>query len=141
MSSPKKPSQQSLAKAFESRVDDLERRLKEKLEVGAGFADIEVRARKLIKLFRHFDVDDSGVISYPEFLASMTKLNFVGCTREIEALYNKYDDDASGTIDYTEFALHVFGISEKAKFDERAKNIIERVKSAILERGWAVYME
>jgi Ca2+-binding EF-hand superfamily protein len=78
--------------AFEARVDDLEKRLKEKVEVSAGFADIEVRARKLEKCFKYFDTNDSKLIDYTEFFAAMTKLNFVGCQREIEALFNKYDE-------------------------------------------------
>jgi hypothetical protein len=92
MSSPKKKSSNAANQAFEARTDDLERRLREKMEVGAGFADVEVRARKLVKVFHYFDTDDSGVIEYPEFFAAMTHLNFVGCQREIEGLFNRYDD-------------------------------------------------
>ena len=65
----------------------------------------------------------------------MTKLNFVGCQREIEALFNRYDEDASGTIDYKEFSYGLFGLGEKPALDTNAKNIVDKVKARILERG------
>jgi len=121
--------------AFEARVDDLEKRLQEKCAVNSGFADAEVKSRQLEKSFKYFDTDNSGFIDYTEFFAAMTKLNFVGCQKEIEALFNRYDEDASGTIDYKEFSYGLFGIGEKPRFDSNAKNIVDRVKARILERG------
>lgn len=121
--------------AFEVRVDDLERRLKEKVEVLAGFADAETKKRKLTQQFKYFDTDNSGEIDYPEFFAAMTKLNFVGCQKEMEGLFNRYDDDASGTIGYEEFAAHLFGLTEATLLDGKAKDIVERVKNAIVSQG------
>ena len=120
---------------FEEKVDDLEKRLKEKCDVNSGFADVEVKARQLIKMFKFFDTDNSGVIDYTEFFAAMTKMNFVGCQKEMEALFNRYDEDASGTLDYKEFSYSIFGIGDKPALDTNAKNIVERVKARILERG------
>ncbi len=77
---------------MEKKVDDLEKRLREKFQVLTGFADPAVQARKLEQNFRYFDTDCSGVIDYPEFFAAMTKLNFIGCQREIESLFNRYDE-------------------------------------------------
>jgi len=125
----------SQVQAFEQRVDQLECRLKDKMEVDAGFADVEVRKRKLIAQFKYFDTNNSGEIDYQEFFAAMTKLNFVGCQKEMEGLFNRYDDDASGTIGYAEFASHLFGLSEKLQMDGKAKDIIERVKNAIVQSG------
>lgn len=121
--------------AFEARVDDLEKRLQEKCAVTSGFADPEVKARELEKIFKFFDTDCSCVIDYTEFFAAMTKLNFVGCQKEIEALFNRYDEDASGTLDYKEFSYHIFGLGNKPSLDVNAKNVVERVKARILERG------
>lgn len=125
----------SVQAQFEEKVDDFERRLKEKCDVNSGFADIEVKARQLLKIFKFFDTDNSGVIDYTEFFAAMTKMNFVGCQKEMEALFNRYDEDASGTLDYKEFSYSLFGIGSKPALDTNAKNIVERVKAKILERG------
>jgi hypothetical protein len=46
---------------MESRVDNLEKRLKEKIEVLSGFADAGIRARKLQQQFQIFDTNNSGI--------------------------------------------------------------------------------
>ena len=121
----------------ESKLDELERRLREKVNVATGFADDEVKVRKLKELFKFFDTDDSGFIDPPKFNAAMVKLNFVGVQREIESLFNRYDDDASGTIDYKEFAYHLFGLGGKPQLDGNSKNIVEKVKARIINQGGA----
>lgn len=121
----------------EAKINDLERRLKEKIEVSTGFADPEVRARKLEQAFRYFDTNNSGAIDYDEFFAAMTKFNFVGVQREIEGLFNKYDEDASGTIDYREFSYYLFGIGERPTLDANSKNVVEKVKARILQKDGA----
>lgn len=78
--------------AFEARLDDLENRLRQKIEVVGGFADAEVSARKLVSMFRYFDQNDSKQIDFKEFFNAMSKLNFIGLHREIEALFHRYDD-------------------------------------------------
>lgn len=122
---------------LETRTNDLERRLKEKIEVMTGFADPEVRARKLQQSFAFFDLNDSGNIDYQEFFAAMTKLNFVGVQKEMEALFNRYDEDASGEIDYKEFSYSLFGIGNKPTMDVNAKNIVEKVKARIIQKDGA----
>jgi Ca2+-binding EF-hand superfamily protein len=122
---------------LEVKADDLERRLKEKIEVMTGFAEPEVRARKLEQCFKYFDSNGSGNIDYTEFFAAMTKFNFVGVQKETETLFNRYDDDASGEIDYKEFSYHIFGLGEKPALDVNARNIVEKVKARILAKDGA----
>jgi len=110
----------------ESKLDELERRLREKVNVATGFADDEVKVRKLKELFKFFDTDDSGFIDPAKFNAAMVKLNFVGVQREIESLFNRYDDDASGTIDYKEFSYHLFGLGGKPQLDGNSKISLKR---------------
>jgi calcyphosin len=128
---------QKLRPDIDVKTDELERRLKEKIEVMTGFADPEIRARKLEHSFRYFDINESGTIDYSEFFAAMSKLNFVGVQREIESLFNRYDEDASGQIDYKEFSYHLFGLGNKPSLDVNAKNIIEKVKARILQKDGA----
>lgn len=118
-------------------MDILEGRLKERMEQLTGFADAEVKARKLEQQFRLFDTNNSNCIDYQEFFAAMTNFNFVGCQREIEGLFNRYDDDASGSLDYKEFAYHLFGIGGKPSMDVNSKNIIEKVKARIIQKDGA----
>jgi len=94
--------------SFEAKVDILEKKLKEKVEVTAAFADDVTKARKLEQMFRFFDRGNTGKIDYTSFFQAMTKLNFIGVQREIEALFNRYDDDGSGFVEYKEFAEHLF---------------------------------
>ena len=129
--------QKSTRNDLEIKADDLERRLKEKIEVMTGFAEPEIRARKLEQCFKYFDADGSGYIDYTEFFAAMTKFNFIGVQKETETLFNRYDEDASGTIDYKEFSYHVFGLGEKPVLDVNARNIVEKVKARIIAKDGA----
>ena len=76
----------------ESKIDDLERALKQKIESLSGYGDSTSMARKLSALFKFFDLNQNGVIEYNEFFAGMVRLNFVAMTREIEALFDRYDE-------------------------------------------------
>jgi Ca2+-binding EF-hand superfamily protein len=122
---------------FETRIDNFEQRLREKMEQASGYGDPEVKARKLEQSFKQFDSNGSGCIDYNEFFAVMTAFNFVGCQREIEALFNRYDEDASGEIDYKEFAYHLFGIGSKPSMDVNSKNVVEKVKARIITKDGA----
>jgi calcyphosin len=122
---------------LEAKADELERRLKEKIQVMTGFADPEILARKLQSNFSYFDVNGSGSIDYQEFFAAMTKLNFIGVQKEIETLFNRYDEDASGTIDYKEFSYYLFNLGNKPTMDMNSRNIVEKVKARILQKDGA----
>ena len=83
-----KSNRASKEKELETRVQLIETRLRQKLEVTTGFADLELRRKKLYEIFSAFDTDNSGEVSYEEFFAAMTKLNFIGVQRELEAVFN-----------------------------------------------------
>ena len=74
---------------LEKATDDLERRLKDKIERNTNFAGDEASARKLEHEFKFFDTDGSGKIDFQEFFAAMTSFNFVGVQQEVEALFNR----------------------------------------------------
>lgn len=131
-------SSSSSSNSMEAKLDLLEQKLKEKIEVLSGFADANIRARKLQQQFAIFDSNGSGNIDYKEFFAAMTKFNFVGVQREIEALFNRYDDDASGEIDYKEFAYSLFGVGDKpSQMDPNSRNIVDKVKARIIQKDGA----
>lgn len=122
---------------MDSKLDDLEARLRNKVDTITGFADPEVKARKLEQSFKFFDTNGSGAIDFSEFFAAMTKLNFIGVQKEIEALFNRYDEDASGELEYKEFCYSIYGIGGKPQPDVNSRNIVEKVKARIIERGGA----
>jgi len=120
-----------------TRVNNMEQRLREKINVQCGFADPAIKAKRLATSFGHFDKSGNGTINYDDFFATMTQMNFVGVQRDLEALFNHYDDDASGTISYDEFASHIWGISKRPQLDGSSSNVIEQFKAKVLASGGA----
>mmetsp|Transcript_25402 Transcript_25402/g.33170 ORF Transcript_25402/g.33170 Transcript_25402/m.33170 type:complete len:365 (-) Transcript_25402:458-1552(-) len=127
-----------MASISEDQLDDLEKRIKDKIDTNTGYgAEEEVKLRYLQNAFKYFDQDKSGFIDYDEFFAAMVRMNFIGVQRELEALFDRYDDDCSGTIDYQEFASHLFGMGRHVKSNAQSRSVVERVKARILELGGA----
>jgi Ca2+-binding EF-hand superfamily protein len=82
--------------ALEGKIDDLERRLIEKVEVSSGFAETLKQSRKMRQSLQFFDTAGSGFLNYSTFFQAMTQFNLVGVQREVEALFNRYDDYLTG---------------------------------------------
>jgi hypothetical protein len=61
----------------------------------------------------------------------MTKFNYVGIQREIEALYNKYDWELISGIDYRELAFSLYSLQGYPILDTKAKSIFDRLKVSI----------
>ena len=59
---------------------------------------------RAIDLFRRFDVDGDGSLSYEEFYAGMRDLNAPANNLELYVLAKKLDRDANGLLDYLEFS-------------------------------------
>lgn len=119
----------------DDKVDNLERLLRQKLESDTGFADPQGQAWKLHRVFKHFDNDQSGVISIDEFNAALVRLNFVGVQCDVQALFDRYDDDGSGYLSYDEFCGTVFKLIPSVKNDPNSRSAVERVRAKIAERG------
>lgn len=77
------------------------------------------------------------MLDYDEFNAALTRLNFVGQQRNIEALFDRFDENADGVVNYKEFALVVFGLGPKSYPDPASRSVIERTKAKIIQRGGA----
>ncbi len=82
--------------AVEKKVDLLEETFRKKIEISSGFGEIDHKIRTLTRIFRFYDVENTGVIDFKDFFAALTKANIVGVQREIENLFNRYDDDNTG---------------------------------------------
>lgn len=120
---------------LEQKVDDLERRLRGKIESDSGFADEPTQAAKLMAVFRHFNTDKDGWISFEEFQAALVRLNFVGVQRETKALFDRYDSDGSGFLSYEEFSAGLYGLIPNVKSDPETRSAVEKVRLKIAERG------
>lgn len=59
---------------------------------------------RAIDLFRRFDVDGDGSLSYEEFYAGMRDLNAPANNLELYVLAKKLDRDSNGLLDYLEFS-------------------------------------
>lgn len=95
-------------------------------------------------MFRHYDLNDNGVLSVPEFREVLISY---GCTfkdNEVLALFNKYDRDGSGFLDYEEFSAFmalkgsgnnpnvnpVFAISR-----EKPNQVLSKILETLTKRG------
>lgn len=121
--------------SMDAKVDDVEARLRTKIESLSGFADEETQAMKLDAIFRHFDADKSGWIAFDEFNAALVRLNFVGLQKEVTALFDRYDEDGSGVLSYSEFSSGLFNLRANVAGNPETRSAVERVRRVIADRG------
>ena len=63
----------------------------------------------LLKAFKYFDLDNSGLCSRKEFIKAINKIGITGLSEEnLEDLFDVYDVDGSGALDYKEFVGIIF---------------------------------
>jgi Ca2+-binding EF-hand superfamily protein len=118
-----------------SKVDNVEKAIREKLESMTGFADESTQAFKLSALFKKFDKDRSGKISKVEFEEAMEPMNLVGRQTEIRQLFERYDVDDTGSLTYQEFVEQLVGLKANPKGDPFSRSVLERVRERVAERG------
>lgn len=82
------------------RIEELEDILYEKVRQRTHGADDE--GKTAAKVFRHFDVDESGLVTFDEFNQVLEAYGLVFKESEISAFFNKIDADGSGKLDYAE---------------------------------------
>jgi Ca2+-binding EF-hand superfamily protein len=119
---------------LDRKVDLLEEQLRRKMETETGFADDATKVAKLNRIFRHFNADNDGFLSFEEFNAALVRLNFVGVQKEIRAMFDRYDEDASDYLSYEEFGACVFGFAPNAAGSAESRSVVERARAAIMSR-------
>lgn len=87
------------------RVDELENIIFEKVRQRTHGADDE--GKTIRKVFRHYDVNENGVLSLPEFTETLIAYGCVFKENEVLAIFSKYDRDDSGFLDYEEFSSFI----------------------------------
>jgi len=79
-----------------------EKELKNKLSQKASGVTSEEQV--LMKAFKYFDLDNSGMVEPEEFAKAIEKIGIMIPTKQdLQALFKCYDTDGSGGIDYKEF--------------------------------------
>lgn len=109
-------SEKSKNKHFSSftKLEDIERMINQKLQD---------EGKSLRILFRKFDTDKSGTLTFSEFRELLKHFNLELTLREVAQIMSRYDKDQEGTIDYTEFCdrierlQHTRTDQEKSNFD------------------------
>ncbi len=120
---------------FENKINALEELIRRKTEFACNYGDLDTKIRTLTKVFRYFDVDNMGVISYKDFFAAMTKNNFVAVQKDIENLFNRYDEDNTGHIDYLDFCCCVFGVGSKKTLTPGQRDVFCKIKDQMVRRA------
>jgi hypothetical protein len=121
----------------EANIDEVEKRLCQKIDVSSGFTGIQGQIRKLEHIFHFYDKKNIGFLDYPNFFNALTKLNFVGMQRDIEGLFNRYDEDGTGFVDYKELACSVYGLSMHPNLDAASRSLLYELRLAIIEKHGA----
>ena len=105
--------------------------------VDEKFMGDENKMRKsLEKIFKQYDTSGNGELGYAEFECAMVKdLNMVGIRNSLRSLFDKYDVDYSDTMNFKEFTATILG--KRADIDPNTKDIVQKVKNMLIERGGA----
>ena len=86
----------------------LEESLRNKVESMANFStNITRKKRELEKVMKRYDTDGSGALSFDEFRAALSQLNFRN--RDADMLFRAYDADGNGQLNYVEFSTLLLG--------------------------------
>ncbi|KRX03823.1 hypothetical protein PPERSA_04618 [Pseudocohnilembus persalinus] len=98
---------------------------------------------KIYQTFRYFDLDDTGVVDYPQFVKACQEY---GCNfeeKELVALYNKYEHNDQGQIIFKKFAAYFADLGSgrypnlNPIFEEMSKypaTVIEKIKSILQQK-------
>lgn len=124
--------------AVEEKIDDLEKRLMQRIEVSSGYAETVPQSRLMRQQLQFFDSSGRGSLNFPEFFQAMTKFNLIGVQREVEALFNRYDCYLTGLLDYKELSLSLYCLSNRSiSLDKESRAVIYKMKSTIVSIGGA----
>jgi Ca2+-binding EF-hand superfamily protein len=124
------------------RVEELQSIIFEKVRQRTHGADDEGKTVK--KLFRHFDLNGNGVISFEEFYQVLDALGCVFKETEIRALFQKYDKDNSGKLDYEEFSgfIALMGSGDNPNVNpvfaierEKPDQVLTKIRETLVKRG------
>ncbi|OMJ76707.1 hypothetical protein SteCoe_23868 [Stentor coeruleus] len=102
----------------------------------------------LMRSFKYFDLDNSGAVSYEEWVKAIEKIGVIlPDPGRLQELFNLYDKDNSGHLDYREFIGGIFGEESGAgkslsvqkacspAIQQQGEQALERLREKLLARG------
>ena len=119
-------------------ADHLQKLIRERFEIMTNFADMDRQAQELTKIFRKFDLDDSGSLTFEEFekLLAEIKCNHVRESSR-HALFDRYDDDLNGHLNLKELKDGVFNLNPHPLAKKENRKMLEHIRAQLAKRGGA----
>ena len=94
-------------KKFDAFLDSIERLFVIKAKEVAKGNEIEEKA--MARIFKFFDVDESGELDKEEFAMAMERFGMSLSKKEIDGFFRRYDHDGGGEISFDELVDRVCG--------------------------------
>jgi len=119
-------------------ADHLQKLIRERFEILTKFADIDRQAHELTKIFRKFDLDGSGSLTFDEFEKVLVEIK---CNHVREssrrALFDRYDDDLNGQVNLRELKDGVFNLNPHPLAKKENRKMLEHIRAQLAKRGGA----
>ena len=119
-------------------ADHLQKLIRERFEIMTNFADLDRQAHELTKIFRKFDVDGSGSLTFDEFEKVLVEIK---CNHVREssrrALFDRYDDDLNGQVNLRELKDGVFNLNPHPLAKKENRKMLETIRAQLAKRGGA----
>lgn len=119
-------------------ADHLQKLIRERFEIMTNFADLDRQAHELTKIFRKFDVDGSGSLTFDEFEKVLVEIK---CNHVREssrrALFDRYDDDLNGQVNLRELKDGVFNLNPHPLAKKENRKMLETIRLQLAKRGGA----
>eukprot|EP00759_Apiculatamorpha_spiralis_P048475 PhF_6_TR43663/c0_g1_i1/m.67095 len=126
-------------KTLEAEVDRIEVKIRESIGNKFGYEDKRRSRDAVLRLFREYDLDNTGTVNLEEFSRLMARFNFVDMPQHIQFLFNRYDRDGTGVLEYKEFALALFaqdrGVQAPPRTNPICRELLEKVRLAVMNRA------
>jgi Ca2+-binding EF-hand superfamily protein len=101
----------------------------------------------MLRSFKYFDLDNSGMVSLEEWMKAIEKIGVVVTNAGLlEELFHAYDTSGDGELDYQEFIASVFGANSatakrmspsklQPQEQQHAEEVLENVRTRLASRG------
>jgi hypothetical protein len=122
-------------KALESKMQELERKIRTKIEQKTGFATDTNQIRYFNKALQFYDTQNNGLLSFPDFMTYvLQRLNFIGCNDELEAMFYRLDENLTGFVNYHDLVNQIYGKGMFPYLSIDALETMERLRNSLIAK-------
>lgn len=125
--------------ATETAIDDLEKLLRQKVQLKTGFADDFVLSRTLQSYLRSVTLNDDLSLDSAAFTNALIKLNCGNDRFTMSGLFHRYDRNATGKIRIKDFADSLFGLKPLGTAALDCRDILKSIRTQLIGRGGLAY--